>query len=158
MSLDDWILSLHVLSAFALVAAEVAFTIMIVALWRSDSPARVGGMMRVGQLGMVLVMAGMAGTLIFGIWLAISLDAYQLWDGWVIAALILWALGGFLGQKTGEGYNAGGELAGKLSAEGVTSSPELAETFGPSRVFWLHNATLVVVLAILVVMIWKPGA
>ena len=158
MSLDDWILSLHVLSAFALVAAEVAFTVMVVALWRTDSPARVAGMMRVAKTGMLLVMIGMAGTLVFGIWLAISLDAYKLWDGWVIAALILWALGGFLGQKSGEGYTAGGELAEKLSAEGVTSSPELAETFGASRAFWFHNATLIVVLLILIVMIWKPGA
>jgi hypothetical protein len=158
MSLDDWILSLHVLSAFALVAAEVAFTIMVVSLWRSDSPARVAGMMRVAKVGALMVMIGISGTLIFGIWLAISLDAYQLWDGWVIAALILWALGGFLGQKSGEGYTAGGELAEKLSAEGVTSSPELAETFGASRAFWFHNATLIVVLLILIVMIWKPGA
>ena len=76
----------------------------------------------------------------------------------MIAALVLWALGGFLGQKSGEGYTAGGELAEKLSADGVTSSPELAETFGASRAFWLHNATLLVVLLILIVMIWKPGA
>ena len=102
--------------------------------------------MRVAKVGTLLVMIGMAGTLVFGIWLAISLDAYKLWDGWVIAALILWAIGGFLGQKAGEGYQAGGELGEKLAADGVTSSPELAETFGASRAFWFHNATLVVVL------------
>ena len=158
MSLDDWILALHLLSAFALVGAEVAFTIMIAALWRSDSPAHVASTMPLARLGTVLVMAGITGTLVFGVWLAISRDEYQLWDGWVIAALVLWAVGGFLGQKSGEGYQAGGDLAGKLSAEGATSSPELARTFGPSRPFWLHNATVLVVVAILVVMIWKPGA
>ena len=158
MELNDWILALHLLAAFALIAAEVAFTVMVVALWRTDSPARVAGMMRVAKTGTLLVMIGMAGTLVFGIWLAISLDAYKLWDGWVIAALILWALGGFLGQKSGEGYQAGGELGEKLAADGVTSSPELAESFGASRAFWFHTATLLVVLLILVVMIWKPGA
>jgi hypothetical protein len=158
VSLNDWILSLHVLAAFALVAAEVAFSIMVVALWRSDSPARVASMMPVARTGAVMVMAGFAGTLIFGIWLAISLDAYQLWDGWVIAALVLWAIGGFLGQKSGEGYQAGGELGAKLAADGTTSSPELAEMFGASRAFWLHIATLAVVVLLLVDMIWKPGA
>ena len=158
MSLNDWILSFHLLAAFALVAAEVVFSIMVVALWRSDSPARVAAMMPVAKVGAIMVMAGISGTLIFGIWLAISLDRYQLWDGWVIAALVLWALGGFLGQKSGEGYNAGGELGAKLAAEGTTSSPELAETFGVSRAFWFHIATLVVVVLILVDMIWKPGA
>ena len=158
MELNDWILALHLLAAFSLVAAEVAFSIMVAALWRSDNPARVAAMMPVARTGAIMVMAGMAGTLIFGIWLAFSKDDYQLWDGWVIAALVLWAIGGFLGQKSGEGYQAGGELGAKLAGEGTTSSPELAETFGASRAFWLHIATLVVVLLILVDMIWKPGA
>ena len=158
MSLDDWILALHLLSAFALIAAEVAFTIMIAALWRTDSPSKVAATMSLGRVGTILVMAGLAGTIVFGVWLAISLDAYEVWDGWVIAALVLWAIGGFLGQKAGEGYQAGGELGQKLVAEGTTTSPELAETFGASRAFWFHNATLVVVVLILIDMIWKPGA
>jgi len=76
----------------------------------------------------------------------------------VIAALVLWAIGGFVGQQSGQGYQAGGELAEKLAAEGTTSSPELAEIFGTSRAFWFHIATGVVVVLILVDMIWKPGA
>jgi hypothetical protein len=158
LELNDWILALHLLAAFALIAAEVAFSIMIAALWRSDSPSRVASTMLLARVGVILVMVGLAGTIVFGVWLAISLDAYQLWDGWVIAALVLWAIGGFLGQKSGEGYQAGGELAEKLAAEGTTSSPELAETFGASRAFWFHVATVVVVVLIVVDMIWKPGA
>jgi uncharacterized membrane protein len=158
LELNDWILALHLLAAFALIAAEVAFSIMIAALWRSDSPSNVASTMRLAQVGVMLVMVGMAGTVVFGVWLAISLDAYQLWDGWVIAALVLWALGGYLGQESGKGYQAGGELAEKLVAGGTTSSPELAETFGTSRAFWLHIATVAVVVLIVIDMIWKPGA
>jgi len=158
VDLNDWILALHLISAFALIAAEVAFSIMVVALWRSDSPSRVASTMSLARVGAVLVMLGITGTIVFGVWLAISLDAYQLWDGWVIAALVLWALGGYLGQQSGVAYQAGGELAQKLAAEGTTQSPELAVTFGPSRAFWLHLATLVVVVLIVVDMIWKPGA
>ena len=157
MSLNDWILALHLLSAVALVAAEVIFTIMIVALWRSDNTSKVASTMPLARLGVLLVMIGMAGTVVFGVWLAISREEYQLWDGWIIAALVLWAIGGFLGQKAGEAYQAGGELGAKLHAEGTTSSPELAETFGASRAFWLHNGTLLVVVLIIVDMIWKPG-
>ena len=158
MSLDDWILAFHLLSAVALVAAEVIFTIMIAALWRSDSPPRVASTMPLARVGTVLVMAGMGGTILFGVWLAISRDEYQLWDGWVIAALVLWAIGGYLGQLAGAGYQAGGELAEKLVAEGATSSPALAEIFGASRAFWLHTATLAVIVLIILDMIWKPGA
>jgi hypothetical protein len=158
VSLDDWILALHLLSAFSLIAAEVVFTIMIAALWRTDSTAKVAATMPLARAGTILVMAGLAGTIVFGVWLAISLDRYAVWDGWVIAALVLWAIGGFVGQKSGEGYQAGGELAERLAAEGQESSPELAETFGPSRGFWLHNATAVIIVLILIDMIWKPGA
>ena len=158
MDLNDWILALHLIAAFALVAAEVAFSIMVVALWRSDSPTRVASTMPLARLGVVLVGVGLAGTIVFGVWLAISRDEYQLWDGWVIVALVLWAIGGFLGQKSGEGYQAGGELGAKLAADGVTSSPELAESFGASRAFWLHWGTVVVVLLLIIDMIWKPGA
>jgi hypothetical protein len=158
VDLNDWILALHLLSAFALVGAEVAFTIMIASLWRTDSPAQAVSTMPIARLGTVMVMLGISGTLVFGVWLAISLDAYQLWDGWVIAALVLWALGGWTGQKSGAGYAAGGELAAKLEADGTTSSAELAATFGPSRAFWFHIVTLAVVVLIVIDMIWKPGA
>ncbi len=155
MSLDDWILSLHVLSAFALVAAEVAFTIMVVALWRSDSPARVAGMMRVAKVGTLMVMIGISGTLVFGVWLAISLDAYQLWDGWVIAALVLWAVGTALGQRSGEEYNA---AAVQAQDDLKAGRPSSLPAYGASRAFWLHVGVVVVILLILIDMIWKPGA
>jgi hypothetical protein len=158
MDLNDWILSLHLLSAFAVVAAEVLFSILIVWLWRSDSTSRVASTMPMARVGGVLVMAGMAGTIVFGVWLAISLDAYQVWDGWVIAAIVMWLAWAALGRKSGDGYNESGELAGRLHAEGKESSTEIAETFGPSTAFWAHVATVVLVVLILLDMIWKPGA
>jgi hypothetical protein len=158
VSLNDWILVLHLLSGVALIGAEVIFTIMIVALWRSIDAARIASTSPLARVGTVLVMIGMAGTIAFGVWLAISLDRYQLWDGWIIAALVLWAIGGFVGQKAGEGYAEGGQRAGELVAQGTTTSPELTEMFGASRAFWFHIATLVVVLLIVIDMIWKPGA
>ena len=50
--------------------------------------------MPLARVGTALVMIGISGTIVFGVWLAISLDRYQLWDGWIIAALVLWAVGG----------------------------------------------------------------
>ena len=113
---------------------------------------------RVAKVGALMVLIGMAGTLVFGLWLAISLDAYQLWDGWVIAALVLWAVAGALGQKAGESYAEAGKLAAQRAAEGDAPSAELAATFGPSRTFWIHLASFAVILLIVVDMIWKPGA
>src|SRR5436190_23190791 len=93
MSFDDWLLALHVLSAFALVGAMVLFWVMIVALRRNPLPESVASAARMRPLGQAVIGVGVLGTLILGIWLSIALDNVQLWDGWVIAALILWALG-----------------------------------------------------------------
>ena len=158
MDLNDWILALHLLSAVALIGAEVLFSIMVVSLWRSSDAPRIASTMPLARVGTALVRSASSGTIVFGVWLAISLDRYQLWDGWIIAALVLWAIGGYTGQKAGEGYAAGGQRAAELTAQGTTTSPELAQTFGASRAFWFHNATLVVVLLIVIDMIWKPGA
>jgi hypothetical protein len=158
LELNDWILALHLLTAVALIAAEVVFGTMIAALWRSDSPSRVASTTPLARIGVVLIAIGTAGTVIFGVWLAISIDRYDLWDGWVLAALVLWAASSYLGQKVGEHYAAGGELAEKLVAEGTTSSPELAETFGVTRAFWLHVVSNALIVLILIDMIWKPGA
>ena len=158
MELNDWILSLHVLSAFAMVGALVMFWIMIVALWGTDSTSRVASMMRVSQVGTVLVSVGSLGTIVFGVWLAISVDAFEIWDGWVIAAIVLWALSVELGRRAGKLYGDAGMEAGRLAADGAETSPVVAETFGASRAFQFHAASSVLVLLILVDMIWKPGA
>jgi uncharacterized membrane protein len=158
MELNDWILALHLLSAVALVASLTVFSVMIVALWRTEDPSAVTSFMRLGLVGNVLVMIGTLGTIVFGVWLAISLDAYQLWDGWVIAAIILWAVASAFGKQTGDGYRRTAEMAAQLVSSASPRSPELAAAMGASRAFWFHVATVVVVLVILIDMIWKPGA
>ena len=158
MSLNDWILSLHLLAATALVGALVIFWIMIVSLWKTDSTTRVASLMTVSKVGTVMIAAGSVGTIVFGVWLAISLDAYQVWDGWVIAAIVLWAIAAEVGRRAGIGYGEAGIEAGKLAADGTQTSPLLAETFGASRAFWFHTASSALFLLVLVDMIWKPGA
>lgn len=158
MGLNDWILSLHVLSAFAMVGAMVIFWIMIVSLWGTDSTGRVASLMRVSQVGTVLISVGSLGTIIFGVWLAISVDAFDIWDGWVIAAIVLWALSVELGRRAGKLYGDAGMEAGRLAAAGTETSPVVAETFGMSRAVQFHAASSVLILLILIDMIWKPGA
>ena len=102
MDLNDWILALHVLSAFAFVGALVVFTILIVASRNIDTPGPTIALAPVGRVGNVTVIVGALGTILFGVWLAISLDAYQVWDGWVIAAIVLWAIGGGVGARAGK--------------------------------------------------------
>ena len=120
MSFDDWVLALHVLSAFSLVAGMVLFWVTIVAVRRTDTPGdtlRLGPIARVGN---ATIGAGLGGTIIFGVWLAFSYGGYDIWDGWILAALVLWFVGAALGRRTGEAYMQGPKLAQELESAGQT--------------------------------------
>ena len=151
MSFDDWILSLHVLSAFAYVAGIVMFWILIVAVRRTDQPSATIQMEPVVKVGNVAVGAGAVGTIVLGIWLAISLDAYQVWDGWVIAAIVLWAFSIATGQRTGVAYMRGMTKAQELQTAGQTDpSAELLALNRASNGVLLHFATTVAAVLILI--------
>jgi hypothetical protein len=128
--MTDTLLFLHVLSAAALFTGVVAFS--AVALGARMEP---GGM----RLSLGLWHAGMAGVVLFGIALAIDIDGYQLWDGWILVALGLWLAAGYTGDKLA--------VAHKDAGEGFTVTPQV------SRMHWI---TVLIVLLLLADMVWKP--
>ena len=79
---------------------------------------------------------GGLGTLIFGIWLALNLEQYDFFDFWILLALVLWFVATGLGQTVQR--RMGGEDERAVVA-----------------MHWLRT---IVVIALLVTMIWKPGA
>jgi uncharacterized membrane protein len=155
----DWLLALHVLAAFSLVAALVLYTVIIAASWNLSLPGDVSRMFRLSRVGDAAIAVGALGTLVLGIWLAIDSDEYQVWDGWVIAALVLWFLSMGTGRRTGEFYNAVRDRARALVAEGRDApDSELAAKLRSNTGLVFHSANVVLILALLVVMIYKPGA
>jgi len=79
---------------------------------------------------------GGLGTLIFGIWLALNLDQYDFFDFWILLAIALWLVATGLGQS----------VQRRLGGEDV------------SAVNAMHWIRTIVVIALLVTMVWKPGA
>lgn len=159
MSRYDWLLFLHVASAFALVAALVLYSVLIAVVWNKDVPGDVARLFRVSKVGDVLIAVGSIGVLVFGIWLAIDVDGYEVWDGWVIAALVLWLVMGALGSRTGKIYDATRDRARALVQEGSDApNAELKAMVQDRRGLWLHVAGIVTVLLLLIDMVWKPGA
>jgi len=159
VSFDEWILALHVLSAFAFVAGLILFWVLIVAVRRTDTPDETIRMEPIVKVGNAAIGIGAGGTLLLGIWLAFSYGEYDIWDPWIIAALVLWAIAGAIGQRTGVEYTAGMTKAKELEAAGQTGpSAELLAINRTQRGLMLHTAASVVLLLILIDMIWKPGA
>lgn len=159
MSLDDWILALHVLSAFAYVGGLVLFWVLIVAVRQTDLPEATIRMEPVVKVGNAAVGVGAMGTIVLGIWLALSVGGYDVWDGWILAAIVLWVISAATGQRTGAAYMQGMTKAQELEASGQTGpSAELLALNRTSRGVLMHALTTFAVFLILVDMIWKPGA
>ena len=129
MDLYDWLLFLHVLGAFAAVGSVVVFTVVLLAA--DGTPAA----LRLVALGRRLWDMGGAATLVFGVWLALHVKGYDLLDGWILAALVLWAVAAGSGVRLGMLYRQGG-----------------------SRPVLLWAVMALAVTALLVDMIFKPGA
>jgi hypothetical protein len=159
VSLDDWILALHLLAAFAFVAAIAGFWGMIAAGWNARLPREVLAIFRLNPFLQVLVGVGAAGTLVFGLWLAISLDAYQPWDGWVIAAIVLWLIAGAAGGRAGPEYERARSRAEQLAAQGRDdANDELTVLIRTRQGLVMHSLATLAALLLLADMIWKPGA
>jgi hypothetical protein len=123
----DWLLFLHLIAAFLLAVTVVMYSAVALGaaapgrtLFVADRCWDVGGL----------------GTLIFGIWLALYLDQYDFFDGWILGALALWFVATGLGQT-------------------IQRRTATGETAAVATMHWLRT---LVVLGLLVVMIWKPGA
>jgi uncharacterized membrane protein len=128
------LLFFHVLSAFLLAAAIVIYSAFALGS-PVNRPTRL--------VGEILWGVGGLGTLALGIWLALYLDAYKITDGWVLTAIALW----ILATATGTQASRGVQPAGDDSALAIDSRAQL-----------MHWARTLLFIALLVVMVWKPGA
>ncbi len=159
MSFDDWMLALHVLSAFSYIAGVVLFWVLIVAVRRTDTPE---GTLRFAPFTRVADAAigiGAGGTIVLGIWLAFSVGDYDIWDPWIVAALILWVVAAGIGQRTGKAYLVAVKKAQELNAAGQTGpNGDLLALNRTSQGLALQSLASLVLLLLLVDMIWKPGA
>ena len=128
MSRYDWLLFLHLIGAFAAMGSVVVFSVILL------GGDRVAGA-QLTFLGRRLWDVGGLLTLVFGIWLA--LDDYSIVDGWILIALVLWAIAGATGVRIGMALDSG---------------------TATERVRPLYAVMTIAVVALLVVMIYKPGA
>ena len=126
----DWLLFLHVLAAFLLVAGLTAYGVLLL-----EGGGEVVRRVLVRPAGALWNVGGL-GVLVFGVWLALYLDGYELWDGWIIAAIVLWLVAS----------GAGGQL------ERAVREGQFA---GTRR---LYVVMALASLALLIDMIFKPGA
>jgi uncharacterized membrane protein len=159
VSWDDWLLSFHLLSAAAYGAGIILFWVLVVAVRTTDTAE---GTVRLGpsvMVGNAAVGIGAGGTIIFGIWLALSVGNYDLWDGWIIAAIVLWVIAAVVGQRTGQEYMRGMDKAKELQAAGQSGSNAELLAVNRTQAGVIYHALTTLAFVLLVIdMVWKPGA
>jgi len=131
----EWLLFLHVTGAFAILATVAVYGAVVL-----GPPPAVAGFVRLGN---ILFSIGAVLTLGFGIWLAIDDEQYHPWDGWIIAAYVLWAIAGAVEQRFRRSLDV-------RPSEAARDRLRVART--------TYGLLAAVVVLFVVLMITKPGA
>ena len=159
MSFQDWIFSFHLLFAATLVGGLVMSWIVVAALFSTDAPAETLGFNRVATIANVAIVLGLPGTIALGIWLAVLRPEFHPWDGWIIAAIVLWLVATAAVLRSFAEYRTPVAKSRELTDAGLLgASEELAALNRSFTGVVLRAAGSVAIVLIVIDMIYKPGA
>jgi uncharacterized membrane protein len=153
----QWLLMLHVTAAFFFVGGSVAAAILNTLAVRSERPSETAYLLRLVRVTLPVIGVGVAGTLIFGIWLWHE-QHFSLGAAWIWISLVLWVLANALGGIGGRHQEKTRKLAERLAAAGDATTDELRALLRDPKgnaISWLAGLAT---LGILVLMIWRPGS
>jgi len=157
MSTYQWLLAFHVTGAFLLLGGgAIAATLNLAALGR-DRPSEIVLLFGLIRIAVVAIMAGTLLAFVFGLWLVHEAH-YGYGDGWVIAAILLLILANAMGGMGGRRDEATAKLARELAASGDAPSAELKARVRDPLSLALSYGSGLVLIALLALMVWKPGA
>ena len=145
----------HVTAAFLFVGAAVAATIFNVLAIRAERPSEAAALLRLIRRALPVMFVGIAGTLVFGIWLWHH-QGYSVGTGWIWGSLALWVIANALGAQGGRHQEHARELAERLAGEGDVSNDELKAILNDPKGAAMSYGAGIATLGILVLMIWKP--
>lgn len=153
--MEDIALFGHLLGVLAFVAGLAIVAVSFETARRRDDPREVATLLRLARSAIPLVGGG--GVLLFGcgLWLMGLEDLGG--AGWVSAALVLFVLAMALGGMGGAAPKQARVTAEHLAAEGAPAiSPQLRALLDDRRSRTLNHASAVLILAVLVLMVFKP--
>jgi uncharacterized membrane protein len=145
----------HLLGALLFVAGILLAGVAFEAARRRQRPAEIALLLGLTRVGVVLVGFGALLLLGFGLWL-VHLGGFGYGAGWVDAAIALYLLALALGGVGGRRPKQARRLASRLAAEDAPASVELRALLDDRLSLAANYASAAAVLAILVLMVFKP--
>ena len=155
--LYDLALCLHLLGAFSLVSGTVVAGVGFEIARRRTNCAEIALLLGLARIGAVLVVAGTLFAAGFGLWL-VDLGHWGYSTPWVGAAIGLLIAVAVIGAIGGQRPKRARKLATRLAAEGLPPSPELRSLLDDRLAIALNYLAAAALLAIIVLMVVKPGS
>jgi uncharacterized membrane protein len=149
------LLFLHLLSAFVFVSGAVTAGVLQLTAMRRERPSEIALLLRTIRIAVAILGVGALATLVFGLAL-VGHEDIGFGTGWVDASIALWFLAMALGGAGGRTARHARHLAERLAAEGDRPSDELHALVAHRPSLLLSYASTAAVVAILVLMVWKP--
>jgi uncharacterized membrane protein len=152
----EWALFAHLAGAISFFAGLAVAAVGQTAARRRARPSEVAALLGTARWGVALVAAGLLLVLGSGFWL-LDLTLYG-FDAWIVAALALLAFTVVAGGAGGQAPKRARRLAERLAREDDAPSRELETLLHDRLAEALNWAAAAAAVAILVLMVWKPGA
>jgi uncharacterized membrane protein len=152
-----WLLFLHLLGAFSFFAGATVAAVGQTIAMRRERPSEVALLLGATRWGVVLVGVGALFTIGFGSWLVADRPYWQFDQAWIEWAMVLWLASMVVGGLGGRPARHARELAERLAAEGDHPSEELRRAVRDRYSLVLSFLSGALLIAILVLMVWKPG-
>jgi uncharacterized membrane protein len=153
----DWLLFLHVTGAFMVLGGVVIAVVFNVSALQRERPSEIALLFRLTALAVTAISIGMVLTIGFGLWLVAHVD-YGWGEAWIVTSLLLWVVANALGGIGSNRDKVARRLAERLAGEGDAPNAELSARVRDPVSLALNWGSGIVAIAILALMIWKPGA
>lgn len=153
---DDAILFLHLAGAFLFVGGSITAAVLRFGAMRRERPSEIALLMRAVRPAVPVVGAGLVLAVGAGFWLADRIG-FDLGAGWLTATFVLLAWLAVVGAIAGRQDRHTRELAERLAAGGDVPSEDLSRRLRDPLNLVLNASMLAAIVAIVALMVWKPG-
>jgi uncharacterized membrane protein len=153
----DWLLFFHVTGAFLLLGGGVVAAALNLAALRRERPSEIALLFGLIRVAVVAIGIGTLLVFVFGLWLVHEVG-YGYGDGWIVAAIALLVAASVLGGVGGSRDRKTRKVAEQLAADEDVPSAVLRGRVRDPVALSLSYGSGVLLVGILALMIWKPGA
>jgi uncharacterized membrane protein len=153
---NETILFLHLAGAFLFVGGSVTAAVLRFGAMRRERPSEIALLMRAVRPAVPVVGVGLVLSVAAGFWLTDRIG-FDLGAGWLSTtfALLGWLL--VVGAVAGRQDRHTRELAERLAAGDDAPSEELSRRLRDPLNLLLNVSMLAAIVAIVALMVWKPG-